>query len=143
MSDIVKYEHRQLLFLKIPKYQEAEEVAYTLNYFRDNMPWLFGDFLAQCEKFFSETYTQLVPESALKTLLNQMFVAKATPVDIRNLPLTHGHFSAVASIKDREEKIKWLQRAIEEKLTTKQFRALVRPPKKRKKKVCPNCGTEI
>jgi len=144
MTDLVKYGRRELLFNRRPAdIEEAEEVAQTLMYFNEDLPWLFGDFLNQCEGFFGEEFAQIIPDKSQKTLRNWMFIAAAIPSRIRHYPLSHSHFASVAGVQDKEKQEELLQKAVQLGWSVKRLRQEVRPGDTKPKKTCPHCGGEL
>lgn len=85
---------------------------------KNSINWWLGDWLVYGEnKFGDEIYNYLNHDLAYKTILTIKKVCRAFPPDKRKGELSFSHHAVIAYIKDDEERFKYLDVAIEEKLS--------------------------
>lgn len=86
-----------------------------------------GDLLVYAQRNFGEMYSQLVDDSdyAFQTLKDEMWVSNSVAPATRRAELSWSHHREVAALT-RQEQIKWLALAVEQKLTQQTLRSLIR-----------------
>lgn len=120
--DRVSFGNRGMMVIGIDlTYDECEMVCDALavvqkKYFMMFL-WSWGDFLAYFEAKHGEKYTQAINRTGLglQTLANYVWLAKATPKELRGLPgLGQSHYEQVVKVKDYVVKQGLLQLASDE-----------------------------
>lgn len=108
-------------------YDECEALAALCGEVRDVTAWVIGDILLYSEDRFGHTYPQIAEATgyAAQTLMNQVRVAKAIPLDERVEGLKHGHHEAVAAMKPGK-RAQWLNKALKHGWTVADLREHVR-----------------
>ncbi len=90
--------------------------------------WWIGDLLNYGEEHWPESFTQVIEDYAEQTRQNDKWVAKAVPPEKRRPELSFSHHAEVASLMktspERADAV--LERAIEDNLSVKSFRAVAR-----------------
>lgn len=106
-----------LLFDKHVSYQVWSPVGKKLRHLNDWIKFSLGDWMNHGELAFGEQYAQGVDETGMtpETITHLKHIADVVPESIRRIDVLHyGHHVNVAPKKyDREAKIMWLNKAID------------------------------
>ena len=123
---------RGVQFTGRPTYEQWSGWIVPVAAFAESVPYIIGDWLNFGEQAFHQIYAQatiVFGEYSYGTLANYASVCRRVPFGIRSELLSFSHHSAVASLPDIEQKIKLLQRAIDEDLTATALGMLVKQVK--------------
>lgn len=122
----VEFSEKGMLADKLLTYEQWQSVGEALADIHKKsfmfFMWAWGDWLQYGEARYGEKYSQAMGRTGLaeRTLTNYVWLAKATPKDLRGLPdLGQSHYERVVKIKDPEMKRDLLQLASKEKWPAK------------------------
>lgn len=112
-----------------PTFEQCETMINRLHIVKDAVQMWLGDLLNYMEERWGEAYAQVVDglDYAEGSLNNYQRVARQVPPPLRNEALTYNHYAAVAPLP-QEKQAYWLNRAAEEKLSTRSLRKLIHRP---------------
>ncbi len=110
-------------------FEEWEELFNGLWLAQSALPWLLGDCLNAGEAAYGEDYSQALPEStrAKETLRVYKWVAEKNPVVTRVTELSWSHHRAVSGLEDPAERVRWLDRAVTDRLTSRELKQAMKP----------------
>ncbi|MEX0331454.1 MAG: hypothetical protein AB3N64_08540 [Puniceicoccaceae bacterium] len=93
-----------------------------LNYGQDR--WNGGERFEKMAEDLRERYESAMAETGLemRSLMNAAYVARNVPQDHRRPHLTFEHHTAVARVKDKEERRQWLAKADKHDMSTRRLR---------------------
>lgn len=114
-------------FSVLTKYETwAQELAAAADNYRKSM-WQIGDLLVHGESAFGEKYVQAASDTGLapSTLKNAFWVAKAIPVESRNMDLSFSLHMEVAKLETEQQK-KVLKLAADLEWASKEVRCRVK-----------------
>jgi hypothetical protein len=125
---------RELYVRRSPSWNEYDTAGYALGSARGSIPFWIGDYINQGEDAFSERYSQALTHFGqidYYTVANYASVCRRVPARIdrkrhRRDELSFSHHDAVAAQTHKKQAF-WLERAIKEKLSSKELRALINP----------------
>jgi hypothetical protein len=145
MDDLVTYLDRGLQFKRPPTDDEMKQVGITLEYFTDNLPWIYADWVNKGFELFGEEFSQHLPDvgRSIKTRKNWIFVGTRIPFEERKFNLDFSFYSEVARLL-REAREALLTKAELDGWSVSRLRKEIRGerPKKPAKTVqCPRCQT--
>lgn len=122
-----------LLLDRNAPYKSWAPVGIQLRKLGDWAQFAIGDWLNHGETVYGETYAQAADETgyAPESLQKLKSIANAVPISIRRLDkLFYGHHVLVAPTKYKpEEKVMWLERAIENKWGVRKMHEMMMGPK--------------
>lgn len=136
MTEIVKIENCQitktgLKFSEKLSFDQWQEVGKQLQKIHGSIQWWIGDWLNFGEKKYGETYTQAIEETGLDydTLTSYKWVAGAFESCPRGQNLSWSAHREIASAPE-DKRVELLEKANEEKLTSREVKELVKEIKK-------------
>jgi hypothetical protein len=147
MDDLINYADRGAELKRQPKDRgELAKAFQAVNYFEENLPWVFADLYNKGIELYGEEFAQYLPDvgRSNKTRQNWVYVGTRIPIDERRYKLSFSFYAEVARLV-REARDAMLTKAEFYKWTIAQLRREIKgEPKQRSKMVkCPNCGTHF
>jgi len=108
-------------------FEEWTHIGEILQNIEGAIHFWVGDWISFGEHKWGEKYAQAIEETRYKiqTLKNDVWVSSNVDSSRRRDNLSFGHHAEVAKLEPKEQ-TEWLNRAIEEKLTTRELRAKIR-----------------
>lgn len=133
-GDWYELKKRELYVVRPPTWGEYDIGGATFAEMRDSVPFWIGDYINIGEEMFGEMYTQALVhfgEYEYQTVANYASVMRRVPARVgkeqhRRKELSFAHHDAVAKLEIDEQRY-WLQRAVDEKLTSRELRELINP----------------
>jgi hypothetical protein len=118
--------------------------------------WWIGDWLRYGNEKFGERYVRAskITGYGVQTLMNMVYVASRFEMDRRHESLSFSHHAEVAALEPGDQD-RWLDRAVQERLSVRCLREEVRhaarlksatlrePKPKADELVCPECGCKF
>ena len=113
-----------------PSYDEWHDTVLWVQKVGKHSPFWRADLLLYGEAKYGEKYTQAVEATGKQagTLMTEVWVAKAVPVERRREELTFAHHQEVAAL-DADEQTQWLDTAVTEDLSAKELRQQIKVAK--------------
>lgn len=125
---------RELHVRRTPNWEEFDVSGFVLGRMSGSIPFWIGDYVERGEELFSEKFSQALihfGDRNYQTIANYASVCRRVPARYRNKPhrrdeLSFSHHDAVAALTHAKQSY-WLQRAVDEEISSKDLRALVNP----------------
>ncbi len=125
---------REFYVRRSPSWNEYDKTGFSLGSMKGSVPFWIGDYINRGEDTFSERYSQALTHFGqidYYTVANYASVCRRVPAKIdrkrhRRDELSFSHHDAVAA-QTHKKQAYWLQRAVDEELSSKELRALINP----------------
>ena len=108
-------------------YEEWDKVGTMLRRLDASIQWLIGDWMAFGERQYNKTYAQVAEATGYeeKTLYQYAWVASKVNFSVRTEKLSFTHHQLVAHLATEEQQ-RWLEWAVENKVSVAQMRKAMR-----------------